>query len=166
MRGPGRARSRGWPKRRCRPSGQAGRVAWTGDRPRRAIENVRLDVPEDDDLIEADLDKEGKRKGVLTVSVTNLTGESRRFDVHQDRSLYVLDQDGNDSLPHTSFGLDDPDVFAKAVKAGAVVTGDLAFEYYADATAFRVLVCEEQAPANHYQGLVAATVLYPSTTDG
>ncbi|MGA5872405.1 hypothetical protein [Streptomyces cinereoruber] len=129
------------------------------------IKSVRLNAPEENPLIKADRDKEGKRKGVVTVSVTNLTSESQGFDVNNDKILYILDQDGNTSFPHEPFSTDQINVFAKAVKAGAHATGVLEFDYYADATAFRILVCEAQAPANNYQGLVTTTVLFPSATN-
>ncbi|MFE5511670.1 DUF4352 domain-containing protein [Streptomyces sp. NPDC056529] len=128
------------------------------------VDNVQLDARETNEYIKADRDKEGKRKGVLTVSVTNLTQASRKFDVRAENILYVLDQDGNDSSVHGLIEIEQVDVFEKNIKAGATVKGLLQFDYYKDATAFRILVCEAQAPANQYQGTVVATLPVPSAT--
>lgn len=124
------------------------------------IKKVQVNAPEDNPYIKADREKEGKRKGVLTVSTTNRTQEAQRFDEH-DRLLVILDQDGNASYPRGLLGHDEVNVFEKAVKPGATIEGVLEFDYYPDATNFRILVCEKESAANHYAGMVMMTISVP-----
>lgn len=123
-----------------------------------AINSVQFNAPETNEYIKADLDKEGKRKGVLAVSITNNTNRSMKFDNGNLELLYVLDQDDNTSRPHGLIESARNDVFEKNVKPGATVEGFLQFDYYDDATEFRALVCEPGTQANNFHGEVVATI--------